>query len=123
MGNSIFYGIQLDEPSGHSNGKFEDVQLWDAEEKYAAFLNARDYDVTFSKKKKESLAVPKLKKEKSAKKKVKKKSDDTLKPVKKTRAKSYESRVAEEKKPKKKKKAVKYATDDVKVEEIKNVKK
>merc|ERR1712154_311364 len=52
-----------------------------------------------------------------------KKKEDFLKPVKKTRASSYESRVSADKKPKRKTKPVKYSTDDVKVEEIKKKKK
>ena len=115
--NCIYYGIQLDAPNGHSNGRFEDVQFWEADEKCAVFLKMDDYDECFIKysKKKESSSSPKEKK-------IKKSSSSLLKPVKKTRASSYESAINEDKKPKKKKKAVRYSNDDVKVEEIKKKK-
>merc|ERR1712228_767804 len=55
--NCIFYGIQLDAPNGHSDGRFEEVQFWEAGEKCAAFLKMSGYDKSFlkySSKKKES---------------------------------------------------------------------
>merc|ERR1712129_64145 len=121
--NCIYYGIQLDEPSGHCDGAFEGTQFWKTKANHAAFVKVEDDILSVYRESKDKwfkVKRVKTKKEKSTE------PIDEDKPVKlkrKGRSQSHDTSIEKGKKPKAKIKNRKFAKDDVKLTSVDKPKK
>merc|ERR1712154_453120 len=118
--NCIYYGIQLDEPHGHSDGTFENTQFWKTKPNHAAFVKAEDDILWVHRESKDKWIKVKRGKQKTPQPVVDKGKKKKSKLG--SRSKSHDTSVYDDKKPKAKIKNRKFAKDDVKLDDMRKEK-